>query len=75
MSTHRINASVQGAKMLLNLDLHSVFCKLTKPSWPSHDPHQIIFVFKTHAICLKLNLMLLKELMITVVNKQPEIQS
>jgi len=45
MSTHRINASVQGAKMLLNLDLPSVFCKLTEPLQPSPHPHQIIFVY------------------------------
>lgn len=74
MSTHRINASAQGAKILLNLHLHSVFCKLTEPSQPSHDLHHIIFVFKIYTICLKLNLMLLKELMTSVFSKQPGIQ-
>lgn len=54
----------------LSLDLASVFCKLEEPS---HAPHWIIFVFKIHAICLKLPLMHLKEVMIRVFNEQPAV--
>lgn len=70
MSAHRINVTAQGAKMFLNLDLHSVFYKLKEPS---QDPHPIVFVFKTDATCLELCLMDLKELMISVFNRQPRV--
>lgn len=52
----------------------TVFFKLTEASKPSDDANWIILVSKIYAIYLKWNLMFLNEVMISVFNKQPEIQ-